>query len=258
MIALLSLVATARLLDIVDFGAVAGSNSEAAINANIQALNKAFSTAQSGDTVLVAPAAAGPYTMRGNVVANNLTNVSIRFEGDVVLDDTFDKWPMLNGRRPWLHINGSSNLTISGGGLIDGQGLRWWDASITDSVHGIEGNRPNIMEINASTDLLIENLRLHNSPRYHIRLDQCRRVEIRYINIEVDRVAQRRIKARAHALRLVQAGLNASYALDLTQHIYLDGLTVGEDWRDWLLDQLVKLQVKVLPWVLEPEDLNTP
>ena len=88
---------------------------------------------------------------------------------------------------------------------------------------------------------------------------------MRYLTIDVDRFAQRRLKARAHSQRLTSAGLlNHSAAATLTQHLYShdeeDAAVVPRDHRapggllDWLLDQVVKL----LPaWALQPEDLNT-
>ena len=132
------------------------------------------------------------------------------------------------------------------------------------------------------------------------------RVTIRYLHINVDRFAQRQVKAEAHAWRIARAGLlDVHTARTWTRRLYLldggadlvgggayprDGRTQllkggaehmldgvaydadlvdggtydpptglgaalgARDWRDWLLDELVKL----LPaWALQPEDLNT-
>ena len=111
----------------------------------------------------------------------------------------------------------------------------------------------------ASTDVVIENITLLNSPHFHIKFDQCQRVIVRFVTINVDRYAQRTLKARAHARRLAAVGSEvAPVAEQLARRLYgLDAhqdWRLKEDWRDWLLDQIVKL----LPsWALQPEDLNT-
>ena len=247
--------------DIDDYGAIRADASDGAIRANTKALNAAIAAASAGDTVLVSRGA-GPYSIRGSILATNLTAVALRIEGDLVLDDNISRWDLSAHENAFLTVAGASNLTISGGGLIDGKGMKWWDASITGSTH-VGETRPNLINIDLSSDLLIERLTLRNSPHFHVRFKQCARVTVRYVTIDVDRWKQREIKARAHARRLVGAGLlNESAAASVVRRIYgLDASASAaptaaraDDWRDWLLDQLVRL----LPaWALQPEDLNT-
>jgi hypothetical protein len=308
MLTLFLAASTARTLDIDAYGAVRGSSSPEAIASNVLALNRAIADAQPGDSVRVSKGA-GAYTMIGPIAASNLSNVSINFEGEVALDDTIAAWPS-SARKVWLTLSNSSHVTISGGGVINGHGMKWWDASITGSTPGIGENRPNLFNIDDSTDVLIERLNLHSelillapqsfslplslspslplslspslllhpltrtrvafkptllppadSPHFHIKFKQCARVTIRYVNISVDRWAQRAIKAKAHAQRLVRTGLlNGSIAQSVANRLYTSyGPSVGAEigataLPDWLLDWLVKL---LPPWALQPEDLNT-
>ena len=277
----LMLPATAHLLDIDDYGARRNDSSEPAIRANIKAFNLALADAKPSDTVLIS-AGKSAYTFRGSILATNLFNVSLQIDGNIVLDDTIKAWPApSSGMRPppWFYLFNSSHIIVSGAGEIDGQGLRWWDASITGSVAGLGERRPNIFLFDHVSDLLLERLTLRNSPHFHVKFNQCARVIVRYLTIDVDRFAQRRLKARAHAQRLTSAGLlNHSAATALTQRLYssgnfygVDALVHGAQGRpgeherpgehgtlggllDWLFDQAVKL----LPaWALQPEDLNT-
>lgn len=223
----LMLPATAHLLDIDDFGARRNDSSEPAIRANIKAFNLALADAKPSDTVLIS-AGKSAYTFRGSILATNLFNVSLQIDGNIVLDDTIKAWPApSSGMRPppWFYLFNSSHIIVSGAGEIDGQGLRWWDASITGSVAGLGERRPNIFLFDHVSDLLLERLTLRNSPHFHVKFNQCARVIVRYLTIDVDRFAQRRLKARAHAQRLTSAGLlNHSAATALTQRLYSSSL----------------------------------
>ena len=136
--ALLAIVTAGRVLDIDDFGGAAGDTSDGALAGNVHAFTAALRAASSGDTVLIRNSSAA-YHFRGTVVGYRLSNVTILFEGKVELDDDISKWPPFGpkARGPWLLLTNTSHVTISGGGTIDGHGLRWWDASITGSSAGI-------------------------------------------------------------------------------------------------------------------------
>ena len=260
--ALLACVSLARstVINIDAHGALAGDSSRPAIVANQAALIKALTLAQPGDTVLVAKGSS--YYILGGIQAQALKNVTIRIEGTLIMDNNRTGWPhdtragKISALTFFTVVN-SQFVTLTGGGtgLIDGQGMVWWDATVTGESH-IE--RPNMIEIRQSTDVTIESLTLQNSPRYHLHFDYCARVIVRYITVDVDRFSQRALKAVAHAQRI--AALGGAWPLLATRvarHLgRLDRrpFDSGESWKDWLLDQAVKL----LPhWVLQPEDLNT-
>ena len=56
-----------------------------------------------------------------------------------------------------------TNLTITGGGVIDGQGWRWWPYLKTRS-------RPILINIAIAEHLVISNVTLLNSPSFHIQV----------------------------------------------------------------------------------------
>ena len=190
----------AATLDIDTFGA--RDSDPSATMANAAAFTAALAAAQSGDTVL---AKAGKIYYMNHVSASQLRGVTIRIEGTVLVDDNITAW-VDTTRQNWFEMIDSVNVTIGGGGTVDGQGMPWWDASITGSIKGVGENRPHLLQLTNSTELIIENLTLLNSPRFHIHFSQCARVVVRHVTIHVDRFAQRSLKAKAHAKRLAAVG----------------------------------------------------
>ena len=259
LLALLACVSLPRstVINIDAHGAIAGVSSRPAVVANQAALIKALSVAQPGDTVLVAQGSS--YHIMGGVVAQGLKNVTIQIDGSLIMDNNRTGWPHAsNGAAlDFFQVVNSHFVTLSGTGLIDGQGMVWWDAAVIGEI-GSHNTRPHMLNIISSTDVTIEGLTLRNSPRFHLHFSDCARVLVRYITIDVDRFGQRALKAVAHAKRIAAIGgawplLASSLATHLGR---LDRrpFDTGETWKDWLLDQAVKL----LPhWALQPEDLNT-
>jgi len=60
---------------------------------------------------------------------------------------------------------GLHDLAISGSGTIDGQGAPWWPYAKTKGA-----NRPRMIALSACERLLIEDVRLKNSPMFHIAI----------------------------------------------------------------------------------------
>lgn len=80
----------------------------------------------------------------------------------------------LPGRRYRSLITGQnlSDVVITGNnGSIDGQGSVWWESF---SSHSLNYSRPHIVEFVGSTDIIISNLTLLNSPAWNIHPVYCR------------------------------------------------------------------------------------
>ena len=59
-------------------------------------------------------------------------------------------------------------LTLPGHGLLDGQGLKWWNKWVLDPPHNQK--RPKLFSVDTCSHLLIENVRAVNSPSFHFLL----------------------------------------------------------------------------------------
>jgi polygalacturonase len=106
------------------------------------------------------------------------SNVIFDVERDAILLGSVDRadYPPAERMRqqtvePLLAITNASNVTIQGGGIIDGQGKVWWDYvnGIKDSgVLGTDHPRPMLLLIDHSRHVTVEGVTLQNSGFWQI------------------------------------------------------------------------------------------
>lgn len=246
----------ARFLNIEDFGAVAtGAVANASAVRNRDALAAALAAAAEGDVVVVPRHKS--YVMLGGVRCSNKTGVSLSIEGTLLAEPDRRVWP-LDGQGNALHfitVVGARNFTVTGGGQVDGNGMGWWDGFILGEL---PGDRPRLFVFDVCADLLFERLTLRNSPDQNVNFNRCARVEARFVDIVTERFKQRELKTRRVFSRARESGfawvLGNPHLREFIQDIQHRGEYPGRTWKDWLLDDVVKL---LPPFLLEPEDLNT-
>ena len=72
-----------------------------------------------------------------------------------------------------LYVDGVTNVTIKGGGRLDGQGWRWWP--LRDKSEYWHHCKPSLIRLGGgnstrtSSHLTVDNLALHNSPHFNIQ-----------------------------------------------------------------------------------------
>lgn len=72
-----------------------------------------------------------------------------------------------------LYVDGVTNVTINGGGSLDGQGWRWWP--LRDKSEYWHHCKPSLIRLGGgnstttSSHLTVDNLALHNSPHFNIQ-----------------------------------------------------------------------------------------
>lgn len=93
------------------------------------------------------------------------------------------------GRQALLSSEGAANVTITGGGTIDGNGQSWWAEARSQKDHGVVGKdvfRPRLIVLNHSKHLRIENVTVQNSPSWQIVPYYSDDVTIRNVRILAD------------------------------------------------------------------------
>lgn len=112
-----------RILNILDFGAVAANR--VANVTNQQAISRTLANAKPGDTVLI-PSQVRSFCIGylnsfqvfyslGGIYGSNLNNVTIVIDGDLIASPEFDLWPFANGGySDFFTIQSSTNLIITG------------------------------------------------------------------------------------------------------------------------------------------------
>jgi polygalacturonase len=113
---------------------------------------------------------------RGRFVTGPLeikSNITFDVEKNAILLGSTDRvdYPPAERMRqqtvePLLAVTNASNVTIQGGGIIDGQGRVWWDyvKGVKDSgVLGTDHPRPMLLLIDHSKHVVVEDLTIQNS-----------------------------------------------------------------------------------------------
>ena len=109
-----------------------------------------------------------------------------------VMHDDMKAWPLPKRRAAGFLFSRCHNLTVTGKGTIDGNGYKWWETALFTP----HDNRPNIITVWNSTDVVIENIRLVNAPKFHIRTDNTLRQTLRFLDIHVDTARQHELMSR--------------------------------------------------------------
>ena len=185
-----------------DGGALPDDTSLSAAWQNGVALNATLNSLRPGDVLHIPNRT---YHLMGGIVAHNLRSVVLRIDGTLVFTESIKEWP----RNP--HASGNSkhhevfdcillensvNLTITstGVGSLDGNGHVWW------GIPGIgyllrHENRPKLLTLRNSRDVLVERLRMVNSPYWTFWAENAEGLEVRHSSID-----NRRTKHESHGL----------------------------------------------------------
>lgn len=198
-------VAGSRVIAITDYGASADNYS--AYLSNKEAIERAFADAEAGDTVLV-PADSTFYVL-GGMEITGLQNVSFAIEGTIRAVPHFAAWPRETTSsydgdynspcKDFLTFSACVGLTITSkwthgtrmtgderGGLVDGQGKRWWN-EFTIGGELNHSHRPKLITVKESENVLVENLFLLNSPSFNLLLGDVLHAEVRGVTVFVDK-----------------------------------------------------------------------
>uniref|UniRef100_A0A7S3C172 Pectate lyase superfamily protein domain-containing protein n=1 Tax=Haptolina ericina TaxID=156174 RepID=A0A7S3C172_9EUKA len=192
---------------------------------NTAALNHSLRALKPGDTLLIPPRT---FHVNGGVEAGGLRNVTICIDGRLVFSPDITHWPHNNGAvlsdpheivstpRPpcpqprfnWTRYSGPGflagialwncrglTLTSSNGrGELHGNGRVWWSLPFLGYLYRRE-NRPRLLTIANSRDVLVERLLLVDSPFWTALFENVDTLEIRDCG-----VVARRTPAPSHSL----------------------------------------------------------
>ncbi|MGA2605396.1 MAG: glycosyl hydrolase family 28 protein [Verrucomicrobiia bacterium] len=129
---------------------------------NAGTINGAITTISSlgGGTVEISSNSTGPY-LSGPITMQSSVNLQID-AGAMLQMLPMSIWTNLYGSTTFILGNGSSlhDMEITGGGTIDGQGAAWWSPKY--------GSRPNFIEFDHASRILIQGVTLQNPPTFHI------------------------------------------------------------------------------------------
>jgi len=125
------------------------------------------------------------YFIRIEPIIYGLSDVTLQIDGNFILHNDTSLWRMVDDESYYnaIDIRDSTNIMITGNGVVNGQGYIWWSEFLKKEI---VRQRPTMIYIKNTTDILIENLSLKNSPRFNIFCDHVMNMEIKNMNIWVD------------------------------------------------------------------------
>jgi polygalacturonase len=175
-------VAQGRVFNVRDHGATGDGKSldTAAIQKALNACGDA-----GGGTVLLP---AGTYLSRPLEIR---TKTTLRIESGATLRATDDPADYKKDDddpkkfTPFLSGKDLEDVTIEGRGVIDGAGARWWVDAEADRQKkpGYTRPRPNMIALTRVTNLVVRDITLQNSPKFHLVPIECDGVTISSITI---------------------------------------------------------------------------
>jgi polygalacturonase len=124
----------------------------------------------------------GPITLRSNVTlqvdsgATLLGTPNFKAYYPAGADTSL---PMPSSLQPLIAASNADSITITGTGIIDGNGKPWWDAYNNGSI----SVRPRLIQLKRCTNVTIENISLQNSPQFHVSLQYCWYVTVTNVSI---------------------------------------------------------------------------
>ncbi|CAA6658042.1 unnamed protein product [Spirodela intermedia] len=99
------------------------------------------------------------------------------FSGHCSSNSTLVLWRDLNPHK-WLYFVGLNDLSLRGGGTIDGKGERWWGRSCKINKNNPCRRAPTAINFHRCKNLRVQNLTLLNSQKMHIALTNCTGVKV--------------------------------------------------------------------------------
>lgn len=145
-------------------------------------LNATLNVLRPGDEFIIP--ADNTFHLVGGIIAKDISDVILHFDGALIFTDNTDTWPTTadGSVLECLYFENISNVTFTSKsiGLIDGSGPAWW--GLLGYVEYLE-NRPRLLSIGGSRNLLLENLYFKNSPYWTVWIHEVDGLEIRNCEI---------------------------------------------------------------------------
>jgi polygalacturonase len=141
-------------------------------------LNQTLNSLRPGDELVFAENTT--YYLVGGIIAADLSDIVIHIDGSLIFTDNTETWPRTASGQvlECLHFDTVRNVTFTSQtiGLLDGQGETWWGLA---GYYEYLENRPRLLSMANSANILIENILFKNSPYWTVWIYGVDGLEIR-------------------------------------------------------------------------------
>jgi len=161
--------------NVLNFGAVGDGKHD-----DTSAIQKAFSACSSSGCQVVFPSGYNFLSFPFSFSTSNL-QIYVAKGSQILANNDVKSWPTKSGN-PVNFITNSGNLknvSITGEGIINGQGPVWWEGYTNKTIK----NRPMLIYPSNIQGLVVSYITLLDSPFVHLSPQNCQNIDIYSINI---------------------------------------------------------------------------
>ncbi|KAL6643537.1 hypothetical protein ACP70R_018303 [Stipagrostis hirtigluma subsp. patula] len=168
------------VFDVGSYGAVGDGRSD-----DTKAFQKAWAKACSSPqpAALLVPAGK-KYLVKEIVFAGSCkSKVTFKHDGTIVAPQDKADWSKPHGYPHWIHFSNIDSLTVTGKGTLDGNGKVWWKNSCRINKKLPCTHAPTTLIFSSCKHLKVENMKLINSPQFHLWVESCHDVTLSRLTI---------------------------------------------------------------------------
>ncbi|KAK1694012.1 hypothetical protein QYE76_010709 [Lolium multiflorum] len=163
------------VFDVREYGATGESTAD-----DTEAFRAAWSAACAVESAVLLVPSDGTFTISSTTFSGPCKpGLVFQVDGVLMPPDGPDCWPPSDNRRQWLVFSNLDGMTLRGAGTIEGNGEDWWNLPCKphrgpngSTLHG-PCDSPTLIRFFMSCNLVVQGLRVENSPEFHFRFDGC-------------------------------------------------------------------------------------
>ncbi|KAF5366849.1 hypothetical protein D9758_006488 [Tetrapyrgos nigripes] len=125
---------------------------------DVPAIESAIKSCGNGGIIVIS--AGKTYAVRSTLDFTGCVNCEVQVEGTLKLSDDTNFWNGVGSAISLSSINGAHIHSVTGSGLIDGNGVPFWQRFNSDSSF----RRPTLISISGGSNIVVENLLFRNPP----------------------------------------------------------------------------------------------
>ncbi|XP_073137921.1 polygalacturonase-like [Henckelia pumila] len=103
------------------------------------------------------------------------SDITVQIAGTIIASD--DRSNYKKDARHWLVFDKVINLSVGGGGIIDGNGNIWWENSCKINKTKPSKGAPTALTFYKCKNLVVKDLRIQNAQQMHVSFQRCTHVE---------------------------------------------------------------------------------
>ncbi|KAM3299607.1 hypothetical protein ACQJBY_040891 [Aegilops geniculata] len=106
--------------------------------------------------------------------------------GNIIAPDSPEDWERRDGGR-WLHFFQVQDLTVSGGGVIDGRGQEWWAQACKgrhrNDKHCTAPDAPKALHFEECHGVRVQGVTLQNGQQHHLTFTRCSNARASFLRV---------------------------------------------------------------------------